>query len=324
MWMYLRRGVYRKVVKHLRAMALLRPGNFTVESARQLFSTLAEYPSQVVSSSGPSELPYNMVDGNLFLPVSINGVSCHAMPDSGASISLISESDAAHLGMQIHWLGPRTLQIYGATGTQSDFGVAMASQLGLGRFCIKHVVLLVVKDDRLPFPAGYRVALGLPVLLALRTMRWSRDATFSFGFASSQSYSSKANLSFDGTDLIANTTVGDDPASVVIDTGSASTVLWPPFAQRFPAMMNQSASYGSSFVDGISGSAEFPHLQLPEVNLHLGDQSLLVRPAYVLTQVTTPNSRWLFGRVGVDALQPAAPVTIDFNAMRLHVQGRAN
>jgi len=320
MWMYLRRGAYRKVVKTLRTMAVLRPGSSTVESARRLFWALAEYPPLTIASSGPSGLPYEKIDGNVFLPVSINGVNCHAMPDSGASISLVSESDAAHLGMQVRWLGPGTLQVYGATGSQSDFGVAIANQIVLGRFHIKNVVFLVVKDHQFQFPPGYRIALGLPVLLALRTMRWDQNGQFCFGFPSSRSYSVKANLCFDGTDLIANTTINQESASVLIDTGSASTVLWPPIAQRFPGMIVQS-NRGSSLVEGISGNAEFPHVQLPEVNLRLGEQSLLIRPAYVLTQATTPNSRWLFGRVGLDALLGSASATIDFNAMSLHLQG---
>ncbi len=321
MWMYLRRGVYRKVIKTLRTMAVLRPGSSTVESAQRLFGALAEYPLLTTVSSGPSALPFEKIDGNVFLPVSIHGVNCHAMPDSGASISLVSESDAAHLGMQVRRLESRTLQVYGATGSQSDFGIAIANQIVLGRFQIKNVAFLVVKDDQFQFPPGYRVALGLPVLLALRTLRWNQDAQFCCGFPSSYSYSARANICFDGTDLIANTTIGKESASVLIDTGSASTVLWPPIAQRFPGMMAQSTTRGNSLVEGISGSAEFPHLQLPEINLRLCDQSLLVRPAYILTHPTTPNSRWLFGRVGLDALLRSASVTIDFNAMSLHLQG---
>jgi predicted aspartyl protease len=316
-WMYLRHGNYDRALNQAQAMAALQPGNMAILSGIQLYSLLAGYPPQVIGEKQLSEVPTSRVDGNLFIPVSINGVSCHAMPDTGATMSLITRTEARRAGMSVRPLPKGSLQIYSATGDQSAAAVATADELLVGNFRIKHPVFLVLDDWQLQFPPQYRIALGLPVILGLQSLRWEplRDK-LTFGSPSASPRPHSTNLCFDAADLIASVEVEQQAINLLIDTGSGSTMLWPPFAQRFQGLLSRS-SKGMSIVHGIGGTASREHAELAELTLRLGGHQLYLRPAHVITGTTTPNSAWLFGRMGLDALGQCQSVTIDFRAMTL-------
>ncbi len=321
-WMYLRHGNYDRALNQVQAMAALQPDNTTILSGIQLYSVLAAYPSQVIGETQVSHVPTCTVDGNLFIPVSINGVSCHAMLDTGATMSLITRAEARRAGMSVRPLPKGSLQIYGATGDQSTAAVATAGELVIGNFRIKHPVFLVLDDWQLQFPPQYRIALGLPVILALQSLKWEppRD-TLTFGSPSALPQSQSPNLCFDAADLVASVEVEQQAINLLIDTGSGSTMLWPPFANRFPGLLSRSST-GMSVVHGIGGVASREHAEVQELTFRFGRHQVYLRPAHVITGRTTPNSGWLFGRMGLDALRQCQSLAIDFRAMTLTFEPR--
>jgi hypothetical protein len=76
----------------------------------------------------------------------------------------------------------------------------------------------------------------------------------------------------------------------------------------------------SILVSGVSGSAQVPSVCLPRVEVWVAGFEAVLRPAHVLLKSTTPNSRWLFGRLGLDLLNQASRVTLDFNSMKLTLE----
>lgn len=154
---------------------LKRPG-FTataVKNARALFAAFGQYPEQAVAERRFSSVRYRVKDGNLFIPVSVNSRSSTYIVDTGAAFSTLSESEATRLGLAIHDASGH--EAGDSAGLKFGVRIAIADRLKVGNVQLRHVPFQVVRDDQQPFiklPAGKQGVLGLPVLLALETMRW--------------------------------------------------------------------------------------------------------------------------------------------------------
>jgi hypothetical protein len=187
---------------------------------------------------------------------------------------------------------------------------------------LKNVAFLVFRDDEDPFadlPSNRRGAIGLPVLLALGALSWGADDQFKIGTPAPSGVES--NLGFDGALPIVRLSVEGKPLSFNLDTGAEETMLWPPFAREFPAMIERSGQRGTTAVGGVGSSRDVESIELPTLSLALGGRSVTLVPASVLLKATTPDTQRRFGNVGLDLLNQARRTTIDFRAMTLALNG---
>jgi hypothetical protein len=254
----------------------------------------------------------------MFVPVSINGTNSNFMIDSGATISMITETQAKKLDLNVG--KNERIELYGATGAQLELEATVADQLTVGRFQLANVAFLVLNDDQFNFPDGYGGVLGLPVLLALQSLAWDAGGQLHLGFVSELPPSSSPNLCFDGPELVAEIVFRGRRLLFALDTGNGKTILWPRFSKEFPDLIEKSGRRGSIVLKGVSGCAELGAVTLPRLALHIGGLATVLRPVQVVTERTTPNSEWLYGRIGMDTLTKARRVMIDFNDMNLSLE----
>jgi hypothetical protein len=139
-WMYFRMGQYRKANAQLEQILAEQPDADDAKSAHSLFATLAQYPDQAVAESHSSAERSETTGNNLFLPVTVNGVGGSYIIDTGSNISIICESEAHRMHLQIE----RTAEkVSGAGGLQSSYSasVADAPDLWIGRTHLRHVAV---------------------------------------------------------------------------------------------------------------------------------------------------------------------------------------
>jgi hypothetical protein len=317
-WMYMREGKFQQALLYASKMGASQSGSNRRQGLYDLLSHLGQYPEQCKLQHGFSILPYEVVDGNMFIPVQANGRHANFMIDSGASLSLVTESEAQRLGFRMSGSSRNTIQIYGATGALADIRLAVADDLWVAKCHLKHVTFAVLQDDQFDFPAGYKGALGLPVLLALETLRWDPKGNIEISFPSPAGRA-KANICFDNGDLIVETRFRDRNLNMVLDTGSGATVLWLPFTRECPQVINEAQRKGLSRIYGISGEEVIEHLAIDNFHLRIGNHDALLDSVNVLMKRTTPNSDWFAGRLGFDLMQ-ADCVTLDFKSMTLALE----
>ena len=77
---------------------------------------------------------------------------------------------------------------------------------------------------------------GLPVLLAMQTVRWQPKGNFEFGFPSEPA-TQLANLLFHETNPIVQVTVQNRILDFTLDTGAVDTDLNQVFAKELPALV---------------------------------------------------------------------------------------
>jgi len=319
-WFYLRKGKFQHALAHVEAMLAMRPDESGPQAIRSLLSFLCRYPQQSVRPHQRSILSWTMVDGNMFIPVVVNGNPANYMMDSGATISMMTQSEARRLKLAVEKPGTDAVRLYGATGLQVEFSIAVAHQLDIGDCRLSHVSFLVLNDDQFQFPPEYAGAIGLSVLIQLQTLCWSADGTVRIESPSQPYNLSTANVCFDGPEPITEAVFQDQRLPLVLDTGSAMTILGPAFAAKFAKFVHDYGSRDSILLNGISGSAHMESMRLSTIVLRMGGFDATLHPAHVLLKATTPNSNWLFGRLGMDLLQQAKRVRLDFHCMRLTLE----
>jgi predicted aspartyl protease len=320
-YLYQRAGRFREAVAQIDEILRIDPKRADLRNGRALFSALAQHPEQAVAERRVSVVRYSVEEGNLLLPVSVNDKACTYIVDTGAAFSTLSESEATRLGLAIHGAGGH--EAGDAANLRFGVRIAIAEQLGVGNVRLKNVPFLVVSDDQQPFaslPSGKRGVLGLPVLLGLQSMRWGEDGNFEIGLGSGAKGGGEPNMCFEGVQPVIEAEFRGKRVNAFLDTGATVTRGLPLLAREFAGFVRESGKEDRAHITGSSGSVEVDAITLPELTLRIGGFDAVLRPAQVLLKETTSDSRWWHAWIGLDVVDQARRVTLDFESMRVALE----
>jgi predicted aspartyl protease len=315
---YLRYGQYRKAFSQVDEMLVLEPDDSDAKSVRTLLAALSSSPDQSIGRRHSARLSVHHEGADLGVPVSINGTPATYTFDTGANLSLLSESEAKRLGLAVRDVESR-MEVM--TGARVSLRIAVASELAVGAFRLKNVAFLVFPDDQPPFndlPLGERGIIGISVLLAFQSFSWGSDG--SFEISAPPRKLAHSDLCFDGQIPIAEVQFESRSLSFSLDTGAEATYLYPPFAAAFPDLVTEQGKRESKKVTGVSSSAQVESSTLPKLQLDIGGFTTILRPAQVLLAQTTAGSKLFDGNLGMDLLTQAQRTTLDFRSMTLTLQ----
>jgi predicted aspartyl protease len=311
----LRTGQYRRLISNMEARWAAFPDKSNVQEERTVMAPFQDLPDQELVTVKPSTLRHN---GNIVLPVSINGGSAKYFFDTGAAVSCMSESEAKRLGLTIR----KTTGTLGtSTGARTSFRTAVAPRLTVGNVHFKNVSFAIFPDDQEPWvnlPPGKRGLVGRPILLAFRTLRWAHDGTVQFGSKSLPGRLTQSNFYFDEDSPVIVAALSQANVLVTLDTGAETTDLYAGFAKQFPALLSESGKKGSTEVRGVGHAETFDSITIPEITFHLGSIDTVLRPAHVLLK--HPGNKCCVGNLGLDLLQQGRAFKIDFGAMTLELE----
>jgi predicted aspartyl protease len=313
---HFRSGHYRSALDELNLLLDRHPRERSLLEARSLFTALSQQGDLEVVARAPARSSWHIEEGNMFVPVVVNGVSGDYLLDTGANTSVLSVSEAQRLGLKLQ--GQGTGKDY--AGNNLAFQAAIAPELRFGPIVLHNVPFGVVADKQEPFvhlPAGKRGVLGISILLAVETWRWSKDGTIEMGFASAGYVKGRENLAFDGSTPLVLAEFAHTLLTFHLDTGAGHTDLWPAFARRYPAGLSRS---GKSEIAGVGGSRNVAAAKLGTFDLLIDGHQLQLHDVIVLLKPPGSSSRPYYGNLGLDLLQQAQRVTLDFTAMRMTVE----
>jgi predicted aspartyl protease len=296
-----------------------------------LLEALAKYPQQTVAARGFSHLEFTQTDDGVLIPVSVNGKTARFIVDTGAAISALSESQARSLAVTIH---DDHFSVQDFTGKDFKCRVGIANEIAAGKFLLRHVPFCVIPDrpperaTEAPLGDASPGVLGLPVLLAFETIRWSfkegtREGNFEIGFPSTRRNLAQSNVCFAGAGLVARAELGDRNLALDFDTGNDQTMLYPAFAGDFAEVMKTAGPKKPHALQGLGESIAIDSVELPELKLKLAGLDVMIQKVSVFLEPAPSPSPCLgcYGIAGRDLLNQARSVTLDFNAMKL-VLGR--
>jgi predicted aspartyl protease len=311
--LFLYSGQYKRLVSTMEARWSAFPGRAEQEREKAVIAAFRGLPDQVTVSVRPSTLQHE--DKSIFVPLSVNGSAAAYFFDTGAWPNAMSESEAKRVG----------LRFTDATGSAvtmtrpTAFRTAVADELAIGGVRLRNVSFLVFPDDGEPWSVlepGRRGLIGMPVILACRTLRWTQDGTFRIGDKPAPFDTHKANLLFDNDHLAV--TVGFDGRTALgaVDTGAETTDLLREFAAQFPAAMERGTK-GTTEVRGVGGAESYESVTLPEIAFEIGTAHVILRSRAVLMNRSTMN---YIGNFGLDVFQQGRAFKFDFTAMRLELE----
>lgn len=288
------------------------------EEERPLLEKLSHYPELSVAHRGYARVQASRAhDGGLILPVSIGGREARFQIDTGSNMSLIKLSEASRLGLR---LLPVSKRITDVTGVSFDAYLAIVPALAVGDTRLKNAPFWVVDDARLDVPG----LLGIDVLLKFRTIRWNSSGVVEIGFPARPLDGREANMYFeDAYPIVQATSHGQDGLTFYLDTGFTDTHFFVPFAARLLDVVSTSGRQSMYEMSGEAGSSKLKDLVVPKITLHVGGMDVSLRNAVVLLEKAPAVNDWHHGRIGIDLLNQAERVTLDFQAMRLTLEAPA-
>jgi Aspartyl protease len=262
---FLRQGKYRAALAQIDALLAVRPGDSGALDDHSLLAALGEFPNQEVSSRRSATL--ELQDG---LPISIHGVRATYWFDTGAELSVLSESEAKRFGLQVQAVSTK---MGVSTGEKIAFRLAVADELSIGPFQLKRVAFLVFPDDQPPFnegTPGSRGLIGLPVLLAFQRFAWRADRKFEIGSKSLSRDVPHADLCFDGKTPVTQIQYANHSLAFTLDTGATNTDLNPAFATAFPELIRTAAKTDSYKMEGVGSVKNMDAAVLPSLYFSIG------------------------------------------------------
>ncbi len=313
---YLRRGEYREALAHLDALRALDATNSELGDSIPLLETLRNTQDQEIVSNGSSKLQLR----DAGLPIQINGIQATYWFDTGADTSCIKESEAKRFGLRVSEL---PIKVGGVTGAETESRIAVANDVAIGPFRLRHVVFRVFADDQPPFnqsPPGQGGLIGIPVLLALQRFGWNSQDQFEIDPSLPKKQVPHAELCFDGNHPVVQVVYDNRRLSFTLDTGATNTDLYLPFAKEFPRRVNARTKTDAYKMEGVGGTQTMQAAVLPSLRFRIGGFPVELRSATVLLSYTLEASHFFYGNLGIDALQQAHKTTLDFRTMTLTLE----
>ncbi len=315
--LYVRLGRVREASREMAALLAIHPHDPDVLNDSSLFETIGRSPDMTVSHRQPTSFSKVETEGSLNIPFTVNGKVATFYLDSGADLSVISDAEARALGLTVT---PVSTKSGGSSGLTFSMRVADVDELDIGTIRLRHVPFMVLPASGPPFnelAVDKQGLLGIQVAMALQTIRLGSDGRLDLAFPPGNQ-ADAARLTFDDMTPVLHVTYRDQQIPLTFDTGAEHTVLYEPFAKKFPGVVALGAQKSHDMI-GLGGTVKDRAIELPTWSLVLGGRTATLSAVPVLLQKTTDASDWAAGNLGIDALLKVAPFTIDFRNMRLDV-----
>jgi predicted aspartyl protease len=312
---FFRVGQYREALKQADAMLTLKPAAEDVLEERSLILGLATNPDQSGKAKHSILAKSSIEDGNPHISVLANKKAALWFMDTGANISVMSDAEAAALGLVVHSVDTKMADI---SGTMTAFKITQVDKLTIGRTELKHVAFVVLPHTQPPFddiPTEQQALLGIQVLWALGSIHIDKTQQVEIAGAVGPDASSSP-LAFYQSQPVTQMSFEGKELTFTLDTGATHTTLNPPFAKAFPETMALGEKKEHTLT-GVGGSTTQHSVAIEKLRFTLAGKTIVLSPANVLLQKTTDPSEWAAGNLGYDLIRQTAPFTIDFRTMRL-------
>jgi hypothetical protein len=254
--------------------------------------------------------------GSWNVPVDVNGRSGQWIFDTGANWSTLSTGEAARLGLQTR---ESDAYVGGSTGKRNPLGLAVASDLRIGRAHLKHVIFLVLSDDSLfvgPLKYQIRGILGLPVIRALG--RVGIAANGDLRIEPGRTTRGTPNLFFDGLSPVVEVRHEDRRMQMFLDSGANASALY----RSFRSALTKDEVAGLTARDEKTGGAGEVIARRTEavraLRLFVSGRPVNLASVSLLTTAPEGDARYRDGVLAADALR--AGFTLDFRAMQLRLE----
>jgi predicted aspartyl protease len=250
--------------------------------------------------------------GLINIPVGFADSSFDFVFDTGANLSVISETYARRAGMKILNV---FFKVQAITGLEVKARLAVASVLRMGDIVIRNAVFMVFPDTALSFAKGrYTIKgiIGFPVIEQLQEIHINKNA-----MAVPQTATDRSIRNFGVDDLfpVISVVVNNDTLPFTFDTGAQFTFLNPPFYSKYKSLIDTAGKSFDMQIGGAGGITKTKAWRLSELHFTVANQPAILKDVAIKTVSLTPKERLYYGNLGQDIMNQFQEMIINFRYM---------
>ena len=302
--------VYKKILNSYGD--LLGEGKWSYENSARKYSALSNVrPLQV---NIPQNTTIQMTpdrQGLLQVPVRTLKDSVLLIFDTGAGISMLTESVAKRLGISIL---ADSIIMNGGIADMEYMKIGVADVLYLGDIAYKNVVFGIIEDEKAVFPGHYYTisgTLGFPEIRALSSMKIHRNGILEvFKNAEPQH---KNNMMF--TNMQQIIVQVNDSLLFWLDTGAVYSSLSVNYYNNNKRLIERIGKSMIRTVSGIGGSQEFYIYILTDFPIKINTTTAYLSKMHVFTLSAFILVNEYDGVLGQDIISRFNYILIDFKNM---------
>ncbi len=249
--------------------------------------------------------------GSKSADVTVNGVTLPWFIDTGAEISVVTETTAAKLGVRVL---PGSSDVGTSTSNRVTGKMGVIDKASIGGATIENLPVLILPDAMLALGKDYTIPaiFGLPAFAALGRIAWlDGGARLALGNEAPRPKGRTVRVYWheDGLGIPIATSLGTTGAQ--FDSGADSTDLRKPGLALLTKDQIASAAERNATIGGAGGFVTTKVRVLPRLDYSIDDAPLTA------LKLNIDDSENGAGRVGSDMIAQLKLLTIDFATMTL-------
>ena len=249
------------------------------------------------------------------IDLTVRDVTLPWLIDTGANLSVVSESAARRLRLEVRDVG---YHVAGSTGHAVTARLAVIDKLPVGGVILRNVVAIVVPNAALrirPPHADYRIdaVLGSPALTRFGRFRIEREGDMTIDRAAPP-LRSGARLFIDALTPLAEVEIAGRGSLMSIDTGANRTALYASYAASFTGRARLWSRQRDTTV-GLGGGSDAETAVEPELTIGVG--AARVAEHGVSVALEGDRASPILGNLGQSGLSERCSYTFNFGSMRL-------
>jgi hypothetical protein len=253
------------------------------------------------------------IAGLLTIPVTFGDYQDAYVFDTGANISVITESNAKKAQLQM--VGD-TFRVDAITGIKIKARTGICPEFKIGDLIVRNAVFMVFPDSALSFAGGkYTIKgiIGFPVIASMKEVRINKVGYLEIPAKISDM--AIHNFGLDGLTPVVNLEFKGTMLPFTFDTGAQETHLNKAFYDLFRADVELQGTSGEVKLGGAGGANTTKSYKLPSLSFKLYDKAISLTNVHVKTTIASENDNFYFGNLGQDAFAGFDELLINFNNM---------
>ncbi|WP_439879609.1 aspartyl protease family protein [Pontibacter sp. MBLB2868] len=283
--------------------------------ALRLWKLLSAVPAQQVEQVRGKEIQLKKDKAGLLnIPVQASGAVHDMVFDSGAGLSVLSESYAHQLG--VTFVSDATIPVKsGITGLANPVKLAVAERLNVGGINVSNAVFLVFPDSSLSFGGGvYKIngIIGFPIISNFGTLTFTEQTKLTVNKENAKG-NVKPNMIIDGLKPVIYLAFNGEELPYTFDTGAGRTKLSNNFYGRYKSIVEAKGALQDLQAEGTGGRVSLKGYELPEVTFFLSGKPIKLEKVFVSQESISTNGEIYFGNIGQDFIRQFQSMTISFD-----------
>lgn len=289
----------------------------------QLFEALADLPPLVVNTESKVYfIPFHRNGiGHYVIPVTRDNVTENFVFDSGANMSVLTQSMAKKMNIPI--LKNYNMDVGTSTEQMIKAQIGYAEDLEIGDLKIRHAVFLVLPDELLNFNAvSYKIngIIGYPIMREMGEMIIGKEG--SLCIMPSPSYKNVDNLFMDGLSPILQTRFNGQTVQMLFDTGSTGSQLFKRFYSKYQKETELNGEKSDISIGGAGGITRVNCYTWKDFPITIANKNIRIPVVHVITDEMGNNKKVADGVIGQNVADQFDEMVLNLKDMYLLFRNR--